>query len=264
MLICFIALASAPKFDWVEIPDGTYSVGHKDSIQNPKRSVKLSKYAIAKFETTNDQFLEFVKASGYVTVAEKLHNSMVFEPGLAEFRWIQDKSATWKNPNGKSRDNLEGKGTHPVTGICYQDALAYCKWAGVRLPSLDEWEVASRCGSQSDTFFDQNTESIRDYANIWLGKDHRKPDVTDGFLTTSPVGSFLPNPWGLYDVYGNVFEFCTGYLPGEKNTKKVHGRGGSWWCSQKSCCFFNSRDVGQVMPKASFSNLGFRVAKSRG
>lgn len=257
MILLALSVLLSPSF--VEVKAGRYLVGKENGVANPRRMVTLKAYQIAKFETTNSEFAEFVKATGYVTDAERGKNAMVFEPGLKEFRWIQDPTAYWRFPNGKSRDGIEKRMDHPVTTISYRDALAYCKWASVRLPSLDEWEVASRAGATSDWFFGKEAE-IGKYANIWHGRDHLQPDVTDGFITTSPVGQFKPNAWGLHDVYGNVFELCSGKLAGDGKLT-VHARGGSWWCSKNSCSFFNSVDIGKVDQRASFSNQGFRVAK---
>lgn len=262
MLAAFLVGAAAnPQF--VTVPAGDYRVGKKGRLENPLRTVRLRSFEIAATETTNDEFAAFVRATGYKTDAEQLKNAMVFEPGLVEFRWIRDTSASWRFPNGKTRGDLTGKGKHPVTTISYRDAVAYCKWAKVRLPTLAEWEVACRAGTASDHFFGDDLGQIRRYANIWHGQDHRKADVTDGYMTTSPVGSFLPNPWGLYDVYGNVFELCADRLSTDKPDIR-HARGGSWWCSRSSCSFFNSVDIGRANLRASFSNQGFRVARDAG
>ncbi len=147
-----------------------------------------------------------------------------------------------------------------MTTISYAVAERYCNWAHVRLPTLDEWEVACRAGTSGDYFFGPDVNQIGKYANIWHGKNHLVSDTSDGYVTTSPVAKFLPNPWGLYDVYGNVFEFCSGHLPTD-GPKTRHARGGSWWCSANACCFFNSADIGKVNLHASFSNQGFRVVR---
>jgi len=200
---------------------------------------------------------------GYTTDAERLHNAMVFEPGLKEFRWLEDSTAYWRFPNGVSRGGIDHKMNHPVTCISYSDIKAYCQWAGVRLPTLDEWEIACRAGSTTDYFFGNNDEAIGKYANIWNGHDHLVADSSDGFMYTAPVASFAPNPLGLYDMYGNVFEFCDGRLPSDKSKMIAHARGGSWWCSRNSCHFFNSADIGRTHIHASFSNQGFRVVKKQ-
>jgi sulfatase modifying factor 1 len=256
-----VLLAAAPQGGFATIKAGTYHVGKHGRLENYPRKVSLKSFEIAKLDTTNDEFAAFVRATGYVTDAERLHNAMVFEPGLKEFEWIQDHSASWRFPNGKTRGDIKGKGNHPVTTISFHDATEYCKWAGVRLPTLDEWEVACRAGTKTDYFFGETPDLIGKYANIWHGRNHLKADYSDGYMYTSPVGVFLPNPLGLYDMYGNVFQFCSGKLEGDKSPRRVHARGGSWWCSKNACCFFNSVDIGSVDIRASFSNQGFRVAR---
>lgn len=250
-----------PENEFASVPGGEYTVGKKDHLVNPLRKIAISPFSIAKTETTNRQFAAFIKATSYITDAERMHNAMIFEPGLKEFRWLEDSTAYWRFPNGTSRGSIEHKMDHPVTCISYTDILAYCGWAGVRLPTLDEWEVASRAGSEDDYFFGPDSKPISTFANIWRGRDHLTADTSDGYMYTSPVASFKPNKWGLYDIYGNVFEFCTGRLKDDKVLTIAHARGGSWWCSKNACNFFNSFDIGRVNVHASFSNQGFRVAK---
>ncbi len=258
-LIATLALGQPQNF--VTIKAGSYRVGKFDRLDSPVRNVTLKAFQIATYETTNEQFEAFVKATGYVTDAEKYHNAMVFQPGLKEFRWIRDETAYWRFPNGKSRGGIDDKMNHPVTSISFHDGNEYCKWLGVRLPTLNEWEVACRAGTKTEYYFGDDVSKIGQYANVWHGRNHLQPEASDGFMLTAPVGSFLPNQLGLYDMYGNVFEFCSGSLPSDKKSGKRHSRGGSWWCSKNSCCFFNSVDIGSVSEKASFSNQGFRIAK---
>ena len=248
---------------FVRVPAGQYLVGKAAYAPNQRRKIKVGSFYIAKHETTNRQFAAFVAATTYVTDAERRHNGLIFLPGLQDFDWITDTTACWRYPNGIGRGGIADKMDHPVTGISYHDAEAYCAWAGVRLPTLEEWEIACRAGSSTDYFFGQRDDSISKYANIWLGEDHLKGDsAADGYMYTSPVGTFAPNPWGLYDMYGNVFEFCTGRLLPDEKPSTAHARGGSWWCSAMSCHFYTSYNIGAVNKRASFSNLGFRVAIS--
>ncbi|SHL46313.1 Formylglycine-generating enzyme, required for sulfatase activity, contains SUMF1/FGE domain [Chitinophaga jiangningensis] len=257
---CIVAQAAAQ--DFLTIPAGTYTVGAKHFPLNPLRTVQLPAFRISTTEITNAQFAAFVDATGYITDAERRHNAMVFEPGLKEFRWLEDSSAYWLFPNGISRGDVADKMDHPVTCISFTDAQAYCTWSGCRLPTLDEWEVAARAGSKTRYFWGEDRDSLSQYANVWLAHDHLVADTADGYMYTSPVAHFKPNPWGLYDVYGNVFEYCEGHTALDKpGSTSVHARGGSWWCSKNSCSSFNSVDIGTVHPRASFSNLGFRVVK---
>lgn len=257
----FATLQREADSNFVLIPHGTYTIGKKGHLLNPFRKVEVNDFYIAKTETTNRQFEKFITATSYKTDAERHHNAMVFQPGLKEFEWIEDPTAYWRYPNGMSRGGIENKMDHPVTCISYSDILAYCKWAGVRLPSLPEWEIACRAGSDSDYFFGNDRDKIMKYANIWYGRNHLTADSSDGYMYTSPVASFTPNAWGLYDMYGNVFEFCTGKLKASEKNTIAHARGGSWWCSKNACSFFNSYDIGRVNIHASFSNQGFRTVK---
>ena len=260
-IICGITVYPQNNKQFVLIPKGTYTIGKKGYILNPHRRVQVDSFYIATTETTNQQFEAFVKATGYKTDAERMHNSMVFEPGLKEFEWMEDSTAYWRFPNGVSRGGIENKMNHPVTCISYSDIMAYCKWAAVRLPTLQEWEIACRAGSEDDYFFGKTDAAISKYANIWLGRNHEVADSSDGYIYTSPVATFAANKYGLYDMYGNVFEFCSGKLKADERPSIAHARGGSWWCSRNSCHFFNSADIGRVHIHASFSNQGFRSCK---
>jgi sulfatase modifying factor 1 len=246
---------------FVLVPKGVYTVGKAHFTQNPLRKVKVDSFYIAIYETTNRQFAAFIAATGYRTDAERRHDALVFEPGLPEFRWIEDSTACWRYPNGITRGDISNRMDHPVTCISYSDILVYCRWAKVRLPTLEEWEIACRAGTSTDYFFGDDDSTIGRYANIWHGKDHLSADSSDGYMYTAPVGSFAPNPWGLYDMYGNVFEFCSGKLDPHESSTLAHARGGSWWCSAASCHYFNSYDIGRVNIHASFSNQGFRVVR---
>lgn len=262
-LMCFARVHAQSDTTYILIPAGKYSVGQKGHVLNPLRKVHVDSFYMASTELTNASFKKFVDATGYITDAEQLKNALVFEPGLEEFKWKEDSTASWKYPNGVTRGGIAAKMNHPVTTVSYYDIIAYCTWAGLRLPTLDEWEIASRAGSATSYFWGMGQQHISEYANIWQGRNHLKADSTDGYMYTAPVASFRPNPWGMYDMYGNVFEFCEGKLatdPQEKNV--VHARGGSWWCSKNACNFFNSVDIGRVNPHASFSNQGFRTVKS--
>lgn len=249
-----------PKY--ITVPAGVYEIGREGRVDNPVRKVTVKSFSILECEVTNRDFDLFVKTTKYVTDAEKRKDAMVFRVGLKEFRWNQDKTANWRFPNGQSKGGIEQKMDHPVTTISYRDAEAYCKWAKVRLPTIEEWEIASRAGKKGKYFFGSDVKEIIKYGNIWHGKDHLVADETDGYMLTSPVKSFKPNPWKIYDMYGNVFEFCSGRVLSDRGRNDVvHSRGGSWWCSVASCCAFNSEDIGKVKKYASFSNQGFRVVR---
>ncbi|WP_206026115.1 SUMF1/EgtB/PvdO family nonheme iron enzyme [Roseimicrobium sp. ORNL1] len=245
---------------FIIVPEGSYEIGAKGHERNPLRTVTLKSYAIAEAETTNAQFAAFVEATGYVTDAEKRGSGKVAVEGMPDWAWDQIPGAHWRKPfgdRGKSWDELKD---HPVTQISGTDAAAYCAWLGGRLPTLPEWEVAARAGKT--TRYPWGNKYDMKLANTWNGESHLKDTKEDGHLYTAPVKSFPPNAWGLYDVIGNVFEYCTGLpagaRPGEEK-RLVAGRGGSWWCSSNTCSFFNLVDIGQMDRHGSLANQGFRV-----
>lgn len=250
---------------FIQVPAGTYEVGAKGHERNPLRTLKVQAYAIAETETTNAQFAKFVEATGYVTDAEKRGTGKVAFEGMPDWAWEQEEGAHWRRPfgsRGKSWDELKD---HPVTQISGADAEAYCKWLGVRLPTLPEWEVAARAGKT--TRYPWGNKYEVKLANTWNGASHMKDTKEDGHLYTAPVKSFPPNPWGLYDVIGNVFEYCSGLPIGGKagdEKRYIAGRGGSWWCSANTCSFFNLVDIGQMDRHGSLANQGFRVVRGDG
>src|SRR5262249_12200398 len=156
-------------------------------------------------------------------------------------QWAATKGADWRHPFGPEQGGIEDKMNHPVTQISCADALAYCRWAGLRLPTLEEWEVAARAGATTRyPWGDELAPGGQPMANIWTGPDHSVNTKEDGYLYTAPVKSFPPNAWGLYDVIGNVFEYCAD--PGLGRDRKpdsslTTARGGSWWCSATTCNF---------------------------
>src|SRR5690606_39087711 len=128
---------------------------------------------ISKTEVTNREWKLFIDQTGYTTTAEKLGNAMTFYPGLDEYEWVQDSTANWRFPFGMEKEGIELKMNHPVTCISFVDVLKYCEWANVRLPSLDEWEVACRANSEGYQFF-KDRKRIHEFANIWRGINHQE------------------------------------------------------------------------------------------
>jgi len=261
LLLLFTSCSKQDK-SYVTITDGVYSVGEQDNSMNPFREVSLNSFTISKYELTNKEFETFVKATNYITDAEKYKDALVLDLSLPEYEWKEDPTANWRFPQGVSRGGIETKMNHPVTTISFNDAMVYCNWANVRLPLLAEWEVASSGDDNNKHFFKGKLEDIHQYANIWKGKTHQEISNLEKHIFTAPVGSYSPNQKGLYDVYGNVFELCLDVPEYIKEYKHLAAsRGGSWWCSFNSCNYFNSHDVGRVNKQASFSNVGFRVVK---
>lgn len=262
----FLLATSAPGAEvrhdhkLVRIPAGTYQLGDDTHKLNAPHPFKTPGFLISDAETTNAQFAAFVAATGYKTFAERNGWSLVGGEGSAEWGWSHMDGANWKHPFGPDGPEANKLPQHPVTQICGEDARAYCKWVGGRLPSLDEWETAARAGAK--TTYPWGAEFEPKKANTWNGTDHRKNTLEDGFILTSPVRTYPPNAWGIYDVIGNVFEYCEGHPPwmtAAEATRRICGRGGSWWCSANSCGFFNLLDIGSMIKTASLPNQGFRV-----
>ena len=247
------------------VPAGGFFVGQPQHLRNPQRQVKLKAFAIAEAETTNAQFAEFVAATGYVSAAEVLGFGKVALEGMADWEWEQIRGAHWRKPRGEDGPAWEEIPQHPVTQISAVDAEAYSRWIGARLPTLEEWEVAARAGAA--TLYPWGEEFDPLMANVWGGKTHVRNERSDGHIYTAPVKSFRANAWGLYDVIGNVFEYCHGVPrgaePGDER-RLIAGRGGSWWCSFGTCGFFNLIDIGTMDRRGSLSNQGFRIALTPG
>ena len=244
----------------VRVAAGDYELGSPDHKLNRPHRFKTPGFLISDAETTNAQFAAFVKATGYKTYAERAGWSLSGGEGSAEWEWKRTDGADWRHPFGPDGPSAEKTPDHPVTQISGEDARAYCRWAGGRLPSLDEWETAARAGSAAA--YPWGGEFSVKASNVWNGASHLRNTREDGFVLTSPVRSFPPNAWGLHDVIGNVFEYCEGHPPwmtsGQAKTR-VCGRGGSWWCSADSCDFFNLLDIGSMAKTGSLPNQGFRV-----
>jgi formylglycine-generating enzyme len=244
----------------IPIPSGTYRVGVTNNERNPLRHVRLKAFRISDAETTNEQFARFVEATGYVTDAEKRGYGLVATEGMLDWAWDELPEASWRRPMGSRGPGVGALTNHPVTQISGADAEAYCRWVGGRLPTLDEWEVAARAGAVTRWPWGDTFDAQR--ANVWNGESHQHNTREDGWVYTAPVRSFPPNAWGLYDVIGNVFEYCAGLPPGTSPAEPsalVSGRGGSWWCSARTCNFFNLEDIGTMDRHGTLSNQGFRV-----
>lgn len=261
LFCCTIANGSGINgHHFVKIKAGTYFLGAASHPLNKPHIFKTPGFQIADAETTNGQFNAFVKATGYITIAEKNGWSLVGGEGSAEWEWTHMEGANWSHPFGPAGPDAAKFPNHPVTQICGEDARAYCLWLGGRLPTLDEWETAARAGSTDR--YPWGAKFNPRLANTWNGVSHRKNTREDGYVLTSPVRSFPPNAWGLYDVIGNVFEYCEGqpkWYGAPDAGRRIFARGGSWWCSSNCCGFHNLLDIGSMIKTASLPNQGFRV-----
>jgi formylglycine-generating enzyme required for sulfatase activity len=220
--------------DIVRVPEGTFRMGSDKHYaeEAPVHRVTVDAFWIDRTPVTNQQFEEFVKATGYVTFAEirpdpkdypgalphmLYAGSLVFSPpsrpvDLRDWSqwWAFLKGADWRHPYGPN-SAIDGLDDHPVVHVAYVDALAYAKWAGKDLPTEAEWEFAARGGLDGAEFAwgDEFILRGKHMANTWQGEFPRQNLCEDGFERTSPVAAFPPNGYGLYDMIGNVWEWTT-------------------------------------------------------
>lgn len=263
-------------------------VGFKDDGEGPIREVEVDPFYIDKTTVTNREFSAFVQATGYVTEAEKFGWSFVFHLLLPEAQrhalvrdtvmglqwWCQVEGACWRKPEGPG-SKMKKRWKHPVTHVSHTDALAYCEWAGKRLPTEAEWEYAARGGLEQERYAwgSELTPNGRHRCNIWQGNFPVQNTEEDGFLGTAPVDSYAPNGYGLYNVAGNVWEWVHDCWspdyhvdgPRENPTGPSQGdrrviRGGSFLCHDSYCNRYRVAARTANTPDSSTSNCGFRCA----
>ena len=278
----------------VDVPGGTFLMGSNGPDVNagdgegPVREVTLAPYAIGRHQVTTTEFAAFVDATGYTTGAERFGWSFVFagflpahlrrgaqRPDAAPW-WCRVDGATWAHPEGPGSD-LTGRDDHPVVHVDHDDALAYCAWAGLRLPTEAEWERAARGGLPQATYAwgEDLTPGGEHRCNIWQGRFPTTNTLQDGYAGTAPVGSFPPNGYALHDVAGNVWEWCAdwwGTTHSPAPATDPHGpdtgtarvmRGGSYLCHASYCNRYRVAARTHNDPDSAAGNLGFRVARSR-
>lgn len=246
-----------PK-NMVWIPGGEFTMGTNDkdgySTEKPAHRVKVNGFWMDITEVTNEQFGDFVDSTGYVTVAEKKPDweeiqkqvppetqkppdgqlvaaSMVFTPPSKPVPlnnhtawWTWMAGANWRHPEGPDSD-IKTRGDHPVVHVCYDDAVAYAAWAGKRLPTEAEWEFAARGGLDSNkyTWGDQPFSRETPQANIWQGNFPDNNTKIDGYTRTAPVASYQPNGYGLFDMAGNVWEWCRDWYKIDLHRSRANG-----------------------------------------
>ena len=275
----------------------------------PWHKVTVDPFWMDRTTVTNEAFERFVNATGYITVAERkpdakdlpgvppenlVPGAIVFTPPEEEVAldnamvwWRYVPGADWRHPEGPD-SGIKGREKHPVVNVCWFDADAFAKWAGKRLPTEAEWEFAARGGLEKQPFVwgsDLPGKGGRWQANIWQGKFPQKNTAEDGFKGTAPVGSYAPNGYGLYDMSGNVWEWCADwYSPGyykispEKNppgptkdesqdpeepgAKKKIQRGGSFLCNDCYCSGYRPGARMKCTPDTGLCHSGFRCVKN--
>jgi formylglycine-generating enzyme required for sulfatase activity len=294
------------KMVWV--PGGKFQMGSDDPAfadAQPIHEVHVDGFWMDEHEVTNAEFARFVKATSYVTVAEKpldpkdypnvpkenlVIGSPVFAPPENEVTledpgqwWRYVAGANWYHPQGPS-SSIMNKPNDPVVQVCFEDAIAYAKWAGKRLPTEAEWEYAARAGKENKKYYwgEELKPAGKWMANIFEGTFPNKNSLEDGFEFLAPVKSFPPNKYGLYDLEGNVWEWCNDYYrsdyykiapkenpqgpkdsydPDEPNVVKRVVRGGSFLCSDQYCIRYKAGSRGKGEVKSASNNLGFRCVK---
>lgn len=254
----------------VYVPGGRTLIGSEsgEPHEQPVFEAEVSAFFLDVHPVTVGQFRAFVDEQKYVTQAERFGNAAVFDVRTA--RWRLVNGATWQHPLGPDRSPADDD--HPVTQVSWHDAVAYAAWAGRRLPSEVEWEHAARGGVNSRRRYawgDELVEARRHHANTWQGPLSSHTAVEDGYLLTSPVGTFGPTPLGLMDMGGNVWEWVGDwYRPysqrdspytSHEQSDKVQ-RGGSFLCHESYCHGFRVSARGHSTPESSHVHVGFRTA----
>lgn len=270
--------ASAPL---VSVPEGRFTMGraltaHDD--EKPAHEVSISAFALEETLVTVADFRAFVAATKFVTSAEAVGFGMVSVEGLRDWEWHPVKGATWRTPFGPERAKaLPVHDDWPVTMVSWKDAAAYCAWRGLRLPTEAEWEYAMRAGVTT-RFPWGDSPTLSDGGvglNYWQGP-HQKNELKDGYLYLSPVKAFAPNAWGLFDPVGNVWQYTADwyapdtYARDAAGVKDPHGpasgeqkvtRGGSWWCSKRTCTGYGLFARGKTKLDEAANNVGFRCVR---
>ncbi|GAA1382174.1 formylglycine-generating enzyme family protein [Kitasatospora putterlickiae] len=276
----------------VLLPGGEFLMGTEDAEgfpgdgEGPVRAVRLTPFRIDTHAVSNDRFAAFVADTGYRTEAERLGWSYVFASFLpAALRrdaprpertpwWCGVEGAAWNRPEGPGSD-VAGRGDHPVVHMSWNDAAAYAAWAGKRLPTEAEWEYAARGGLEQARYpWGDELDPAGEYrCNIWRGTFPARNTAADGFRGTAPVDAFEPNGFGLYNVSGNVWEWCADWWttdhPADRplvdpagpaaGTDKVI-RGGSHMCHRSYCNRYRVAARTANSPDSSSGHAGFRCA----
>ena len=284
--------------EFVKIPSGHYLVGtnsqegFKKDKEGPQVLVWMDEFEIETTPVTNEEFKQFVQATGYVTEAEKFGWSYVFHYFLSMEEkikaqemsglnwWLAVEGADWCHPEGKN-SSIEMRMDHPVVHVSRNDALAYCKYMGKRLPIEIEWEIAAKGGTTNERY-PWGEEFLIDgkhQCNIWQGEFPLTNTLEDGFDKTGPVKSYAPNGYGLYQMVGNVWEWCLNpqgidlNVFQEKDSQYFFERyetfddqsyalkGGSFLCHESYCKRYRIAARNGNTGTSTSNNMGFRCVK---
>src|SRR5687768_1294931 len=257
----------------VLVKGGTFVMGSHDGFQyeGPPHKVTVKSFWMDRYEVTVNDFARFIKSTGYKTEAEKFGWAGVFDVKAGE--WKKMDGANWRHPDGP---NMTAPANEPVTQVSWNDATAYAKWAKKRLPTEAEWEYAANGGQSGKKYAwgDELRPRGQYAANWWQGTFPERNTVGDGFLGRAPVGKFAPNGYGLYDLSGNVWEWCADWFDktyyarspslnpsGPPKGEERAIRGGSWMCSENYCAGYRVAARSHTGPDSGLNNLGFRCVR---
>lgn len=285
-----------PSADLVLVAGGTFQMGSDAGEgfvtdgEAPAREVAVDAFQISRHLVTNHEFAEFVRATGYRTLAEVRGSSHVFRTPQRDEAvsahglewWADVGGASWQHPGGPGTSASDVM-DHPVVHVSWQDATAYCAWRGGRLPSEAEWEYAARGGLHGARYpwGDERTPNGRWLCNIWQGEFPYVNTGEDGWVGTSPVGAYPGNGFGIHDVAGNVWEWCADWFSADFHARHVPGgtirnpagpdsgrrrvtRGGSFLCHDSYCNRYRVAARSGSLPRTTAANLGFRFAADVG
>ena len=290
----------------VRMAGGRFQMGSDEHYAEEAlaREVVVDGFWIDRHDVTNAQFARFVAASGYVTLAERMPDlqrhpdlpAAMRVPGSAVFEMPRDgrsgswrfvAGANWRQPDGPA-SSIADKGSHPVVHVAYEDAQAYASWAGRELPTEAQWEFAARGGLKAEPYawgarFEPDGKPM---ANTWQGAFPIVNTGDDGFIGTSPVGCFSPNPYGLFDMAGNVWQWTdTWYVPGHSGRSEVNPtgpdeaashdprqpgvpakviKGGSHLCAPNFCARYRPAARQASETDSGTSHIGFRTILNEG
>ena len=278
------------------LPGGTFLMGSNDADacvedgEGPVRAVTVSAFEMDRVAVTNAQFGAFVAATGYRTEAETFGWAFVFKGLLSKPRqrrlaatrevkaapwWLAVPGACWRKPEG-SGSSLKGRRHHPVVQVSWHDAAAFAAWAGKRLPTEAEWEYAARGGlvGKRLPWGDELSQGGRHRCNVWQGSFPDVNSAEDGYFGTAPAKCYRPNGFGLYNMTGNVWEWCADWFSrdwhvthaGSDPTGPEVGagkvlRGGSYLCHDSYCNRYRVSARYSNAPDSATGNAGFRCAR---
>ncbi len=278
------------------LPDGTFLMGSEDADarqkdgEGPPREVTVSAFEIDRTAVTNAQFEAFVAATGHRTEAESFGWAYVFKGLLPKPRqrrlaatqdvpaapwWLAVQGACWRKPEGPG-SSLKGRRHHPVVQVSWNDAVAFCDWAGKRLPTEAEWEYAARGGLVGKRFpwGDELMQGGQHRCNIWQGRFPDTNTEDDGYFGTAPATSYRANGFGLYNMVGNVWEWCADWFSRDWHLTHTSVdpagpasgagrvlRGGSYLCHDSYCNRYRVAARYSNTPDTATGNAGFRCAK---